>query len=264
MIDGDNAEEHAKNVSGKVSGLGAYCGARCEGREGGRVVSCRSQYRLWGVFPIVETVDDLAFTCIRPGLNDKFECKELRALHRNKLHGYTNHIFNKSGGGHGSKRDVLLVVATARSLTKAQHADALADLESRGVVGYVFGYFPLQSRRQWSPFNIVRVHVNNPYRTTSARARADVESEQPYSVGSWLLNALLTSLESQMVHKQQKRQLFKGSVCIDPDASCLRMEPGSSSEKMYERAGFDITRIPGEESHTTAVYTRGAGVAQSA
>ena len=207
---------------------GVYCGYKDIHAKHGRMAACTHQLRRYGLFPYILYESDIEFVTLYLDANDTFPGK------MNTDHEYTNNIYNKNIA---NKKKVLQVVALSKNLTTSQKTEAINNIfTNRGVVGYAFGYF------SGSVFQIVRIHVNIPYRSTKKEA----EENKSTFIASWLLNGLVRAVKENKTRESVTMQ-------IDSEAPCFRLfnsqyaQNNNRLKKMYEESGFRIISILGND-----------------
>ena len=219
-----------------------YCGYKHESRRPhGRADACRRHVARYGLFPYIASKDDLDITVYHPPVNDAMPGNIQDSLDEQSAHAYAYNIYDKTEvPRRAGKADVMMIVATSKHLTKKQKALALdAIFTSRGIIGYAFGYF---SRQNY--FEIVRVYVNMPYRSTAHKQ-------------NMIASQLLVRLREEAADRMGNG-LGEKVIRIDPEAPCFKFK--STDRRIvqrYESAGFTIEPIITNHANSlerTAIY----------
>ena len=225
-----------------TSSTANYCGHK-NTRPHGRCVMCKKRVARYGVFPYVETSDDIEFRTFHPDIDDKMpgNIDESFTGH----HGYVYDLYAKRSV-HRDRNNILLVVAFAKSLTEKQRNEIFETniFTSKGVIGYAFGYFSMQS-----VFEIVRIFVNYPYRSTSSSKS---------NMALYILQNLRDEVVAKTKHIRGQKMMR-----IDQGGPCFQLFNGANNAEskrlanLYTEAGFEIERFSTERANSirrTAVF----------
>lgn len=242
------AEEHSDILARKLltytasSGSGVYCGYKDDSHHPhGRADACTRHVARYGLFPFIASKDDLDITVYHPPVATAMPGNIQESLDERSTHAYAYNIYDKTEiPRRAGKADVMMIVATSKHLTEAQKGSALSGIfTNRGVIGYAFGYF---SRPNY--FEIVRVYVNMPYRSTALKQ-------------NMIASHLLVSLREEAA-KRMRNDLNEKVIRIDPEAPCFKFKSTDKwTVQRYESAGFTITRILTNHANSqerTAIY----------
>ena len=241
-------EESSKILAQKLlkytasRGSDVYCGYKHESQHPhGRADACKRHVARYGLFPYIASKDDLDIEVYHPPVESAMPGNIRNSLDEDSAHAYVYNIYDKTDiPRRAGKADVMMIVATSKHLTEKQKSWALSNIfTSRGVIGHAFGYF---SRQNY--FEIVRVYVNMPYRSTAQKQ-------------NMIASHLLVSLREEAA-KRMGNGLGEKVIRIDPEAPCFKFKSTDRwIVQRYESAGFTIEPIITNRANSlerTAIY----------
>lgn len=234
------------------------CGIKKLKHEGDNMVTahkmkdCNAHRRRFGLFPVIDEASDLHFEFFfSPSDEVNPPWKDFRTPTVFLSHAYSRNIFEKRIEG---KKNILLVVAYANTMSAEQitHTQQTNMFESRGVIGYAFGYFDVHRIRaeEFTGFQIVRIFVNDMFRGTD-----------------FIPSEILKKLKEEAITKIHTG-LKDVRIGIDENAPCFKLftrdfessgPPWVRSERMkriYEQAGFQERKLGGRGSIALTMETR--------
>lgn len=223
-----------------ADGTGRGCGARANSKRRARMKDCKPQFRLYGLLPIIDSADDLAY---RSFLADSPE-GYARLPSVNVAHKFAARIYDGRGAhSRGSSSPLLFVSVVWKGLEDADAARAAQHPQAeRGATGFAFGQFALGRRGGDAQFNIAHVYVNSPYR---GRAAA-------FAVAPWLISTFVTAIRRRYSELLASGRATSKTLLVrtHEEAPCLQIghahynRPGSRGlAPVYEAAGFTIETL---------------------
>lgn len=214
----------------RVTASGRHCGMRNHDAVMG---NCRRQFRLYGVYPIVESRAEVRRRSFVAIGEEGFD-----ALPRVRLtHPYTKHIYD---GSLVQKKPVIFVSVVWEGV---DDVDAAAQApQERGGIGFAFGVLD----SAYGTFDIVHVNLNRPYRRGGSEAAV---------MSSWIVRELVAAV-MQRVRSGGHARMRRSSVTftVDPIAPCFQLgnaqymteRQSQGLEDMYAAAGFEVVPLPHE------------------
>lgn len=245
MVDMYEDESNAllKGAQGNVRS----CGIR---NNGAVLENCRTQERLYGLLPIIESREDLkrrSFLMGHPSMDGGLPNVSSAITHPFTVSAYEGNNFY-------SKGKVLVFVSILWNGIPDEDIDRIArDPTSRGGVGFAFGYFErVRATHKIHIFNIVHVFVNPAYRK-GINKKSDV--------ASWVVAELVSG-----VLYRAKKLYTQGEILIqiDPNAPCFQLgntdhmteTKSMNLQEMYAKAGFNVVPLPLEGRRRRTVELR--------
>jgi hypothetical protein len=213
----------------------------CGSRNGATVQdNCRSQYRLYGLLPLIESESDLHFRSFP--VQDPADFARLPRMRLD--HDYTRNVY-EGRNVHSRGRTLLAVSIVWAGLEGAAVEAAVRDpTGERGGVGLAFGYFredrPTRRERQVT-FHIVHVYVNPAYR------RRSTAKHEGNLISSWIVEKLVAAVRI----RARALGAAQVEVVVDPNAPCFQLgntqymteQRSKALENMYVRAGFEVVPL---------------------
>jgi GNAT superfamily N-acetyltransferase len=260
MIEEDRLEQNKKDIVGTLMNHFTHdqnrtCGFKSlretdtEVVNANKMVGCQRQYRLFGLFPVINKADDLRFeTLFSPHSETTASWVDMETPVEFLQHSYSRQVFLKQHPNPG-KTNVLFLIAYSDKMTDSQLENAKDNwFTARGIAGYAFGYFETNRRGQFIGFQIVRVFVHSIYRGTDF-------------IPSKIIEELKDRAKSMLI-----TGLTNARIGVDTDAPCFKLftrdfesagPPWVRSNRiktMYEKAGFTAVPVLGNNASSIARF----------
>lgn len=198
--------------------------------------NCSRQFRLYGVYPIVERPSDLSRRS-RVAMTPR-DFQALPTIKLEEQHAYTVRMYKGLNPHVSGSYPFIFVSVVWKDVGDIDAAAARP--QDPGGIGFAFGYL----HRGLSVFHIVHVNLNRPYRKGIARKSR---------MSSWVLSELVAAV---MQRVRNSPDLVAGDhveFTIDRAAPCFQMGSANMTEArsqslqdIYTRAGFEVVPLPHE------------------